>query len=162
MFGYKRVAIAHNERGVKLRNGSFEAVLEPGTHSVFGGQLEVYICNLAVPEFDHPRAEILIKDSRERLARHFMIVELGEAEAGVVFKNGRLTGVLAPGKRQLYWRGPVEVRVERMDITRELAQWRARVARKACAVRRHEQPPRQIADARALSFAALAPSKRSA
>jgi len=161
MFGYKRVNIAHNERGVKLRYGSFEAVLEPGTHNVFGGQVEVQLCNLAVAEFDHPRVDILIKDSRERLARHFMIVELGEAEAGVVFKNGRLSGVLAPGKRQLYWRGPVEVRVERLDITRELALWRERVARKACTIRR--QPPRHMADARThLRQAAFAGPKRSA
>ena len=153
MFGYKRVNIAHNERGVKLRSGSFEAVLESGTHSVFGGQVEVHICNLAVPEFEHPRVDILVKDARERLARYFMIVELGENEAGVVFKNGRLSGVLAPGKRQLYWRGPVEVRVERQDITRELEQWRVRVARKACATRRHESPPRRIADGRALVLA---------
>src|SRR6185437_10863801 len=34
-------------------------------------------------------------------------------------KDGKVAGVLAPGKRQLYWRGPVEVRVERQDITKE-------------------------------------------
>jgi hypothetical protein len=146
MFGYQRVNIAQNERAVKLRSGSFEGVLAPGVHNMFGGDVEVLICNLAVPEFDHPRVDILVKDARELMARHFMIVELGENEAGVVFKNGRLSGVLAPGKRQLYWRGPVEVRVERADITRELQLWRMRVARHACAVRRHE--PRLITDGR--------------
>jgi hypothetical protein len=148
MFGYKRVNIALNERGVKIRNGRFEAVLDPGTHNVFGGQVEVLICNIAMPEFDHPRADIFLKDARELMARYFTIVELGEHEAGVVFKNGRLSGVLAPGKRQLYWRGAVEVRVERQDVSRELDLWRLRVARKACTVRRHEHPPRLIADSR--------------
>jgi regulator of protease activity HflC (stomatin/prohibitin superfamily) len=34
-----------------------------------------------------------------------------------VYKNGNITGVLAPGKRQLYWRGPIEVAVVRQDIS---------------------------------------------
>jgi hypothetical protein len=132
MFGYKRVNIAQHERGFKLRNGSFDAVLEPGTHNVFGAQVAVSVHDLRVPEFEHPRVDVLVREARELMLRHFMIVELGENEAGVVFKNGRLSGVLAPGKRQLYWRGLVEVRVERQDITRELEQWRARVARRTC------------------------------
>jgi regulator of protease activity HflC (stomatin/prohibitin superfamily) len=148
MLGYKRVTIAQNERGVLLRHGRFEDVLGPGAHNLFGGEVEVLICNVAVPEFDHARVDILLKDGRERMSRHFVIYEVGENEAGVVFKNGRPSGVLAPGKRALYWRGPVEVRVERFDISRELEQWRVRVARKACEVRRHEHPPRLIADSR--------------
>jgi hypothetical protein len=48
------------------------------------------------------------------MERHFQIVELTEQEMGVVYKNGTLAGVLAPGKRQLYWKGPTEVRVEKV------------------------------------------------
>ena len=53
------------------------------------------------------------------LEQHLQIVELGDREVGVVYKNERLAGVLAPGTRQLYWRGPVEVRVGSTDITEE-------------------------------------------
>ena len=49
------------------------------------------------------------------------IVELGDREVGLVYKNERLAGVLAPGTRQLYWRGPVKVRVEVRDIAQEYA-----------------------------------------
>ena len=49
------------------------------------------------------------------------IVELGDREVGLVYKNERLAGVLAPGTRQLYWRGPVNVRVEVRDIANEYA-----------------------------------------
>ncbi len=47
------------------------------------------------------------------------IVELGDRQVGLVYKNDRLSGVLAPGTRQLYWRGPVKVRVEMRDISDE-------------------------------------------
>jgi regulator of protease activity HflC (stomatin/prohibitin superfamily) len=36
-----------------------------------------------------------------------------------VYKNEKIAGVLAPGKRQVYWRGPIEVRVEKTDISTE-------------------------------------------
>jgi hypothetical protein len=52
------------------------------------------------------------------MERHFHIVELGEHEVGVVYKDGTLTGTLAPGKRQLYWKGPTAVRVEKVRARR--------------------------------------------
>jgi regulator of protease activity HflC (stomatin/prohibitin superfamily) len=52
--------------------------------------------------------------------KYFDIVELTESEAGLVYKNGKLTGVLPPGKRQLYWKGPIEVKVEKFDISQDL------------------------------------------
>jgi hypothetical protein len=153
MFGYKRVNVAPYERGVMLRDGSFDSILDPGPHNVFGAfsKIEVSLHDLRVAELEHPRVDALVREAREVMARHFVIVELGENEVGVVFKNGRLSGVLAPGKRQLYWRGPVEVRVERQDISKELELWRERVVRKACTVRvagvRHGGP-RLLTDAR--------------
>jgi regulator of protease activity HflC (stomatin/prohibitin superfamily) len=52
--------------------------------------------------------------------KYFDIVELTESEAGLVYKNGKLASVLAPGKRQLYWKGPIEVKVEKFDISQGL------------------------------------------
>jgi regulator of protease activity HflC (stomatin/prohibitin superfamily) len=46
-------------------------------------------------------------------------VETSDREVGVIYKNGKLAGVLAPGKRQLYWRGPIDVRVIKQDISKE-------------------------------------------
>jgi len=46
-------------------------------------------------------------------------VELGDREVGLLYKNERLSGVLAPGSLQTYWRGPVKVRVEVRDISAE-------------------------------------------
>jgi regulator of protease activity HflC (stomatin/prohibitin superfamily) len=37
-----------------------------------------------------------------------------------VYKRGTLAGVLPAGKRQVYWRGPVDVRVERVDVSGDL------------------------------------------
>jgi hypothetical protein len=134
----KRINIAQNERGLKLRNGCFQTVLEPGVHRFLGlfEQIDVQVYDLGIPEVDHPHAELLIKQSRDLLARYFVIVEIGDREVGVVFKNGRFSGLLHPGKRQLYWRGLMEVQVLRQDITRDLEQWRTALTRNHCSIAR--------------------------
>jgi regulator of protease activity HflC (stomatin/prohibitin superfamily) len=121
MLGIKRIVIAQHERGLKFRDRSFVAVLEPGVHRIFDPQkrTEVQVYDLTTSEFAHARVDFLLKEARETVEKYFTIVELGDREVGLVYKNGRLTGVLAPGSRQLYWRGPVDVRVETQDISKE-------------------------------------------
>jgi regulator of protease activity HflC (stomatin/prohibitin superfamily) len=119
MFGMKRITIAQHERGLLFRNRSFEAVLEPGVYRHFDplGRVQVSVYALGVPEFVHPRVDFLVKEARETVERYFDVVELGDRQVGLVRKNGKIAGVLAPGTRQLYWRGPIEVNVEVLDIT---------------------------------------------
>jgi regulator of protease activity HflC (stomatin/prohibitin superfamily) len=120
MLGIERIAIAQHERGLMFRNRSFETVLEPGVYRIFDPlkltQIQVY--DLTVPEFEHARVDFLVKEARAVMEKHFTIIELGDREVGLVFKNGKLAGVLAPGKRQLYWRGAIDVRVETHDISK--------------------------------------------
>ena len=115
----KRVWIAQHERAPVWKNKTFARVLMPGRHWLFEpfSQVEIQVYDLTVPEFEHPRVDFLVKEARQTLEKHFDIVELTESEAGLVYKNGKLTGVLAPGKRQLYWKGPIEVKVEKVDIS---------------------------------------------
>lgn len=121
MFAIKRITIAQHERGLLFRNRSFEAVLEPGVHRIFDPlkRVEVQVYDLTVPEFEHPRVDFLLEEAREIVARYFAVVQIGSSEVGVVYKSGKVSGVLAPSTRQLYWRGPIEVRIDRFDISRE-------------------------------------------
>ena len=139
MFGMKRISISQQERGLKLCDGNFETILEPGVYHIFDPfeRVEMRLYDVTVPEFEHPRVDLFVQESRETILKHFQVVELSDREVGVVFKNGRLSGVLSPGKRQLYWRGPVEIRVERQDITKELEEWRSRMS---CSARRPGPP----------------------
>ena len=122
MMGMKRITIAQYERGLLFRNRSFEAVMEPGVHWMFDplNRSEIKVYDVTVAEFEHSRIDVLITEARALIERHLMIVELGDREVGLVYKNGRLESVLPPGKRQLYWRGPITVRVDVKDISREL------------------------------------------
>lgn len=119
MFGFRRQVIAQYERGLVFRQGRFDRVLEPGVYWLAAplGGLVVQVYDLTVPEFEYPRVDFLIQEAREVVDRYFQVVELTDREVGVVYKQGRVAGLLAPGRRQVYWRGPIEVRVEKFDLT---------------------------------------------
>jgi regulator of protease activity HflC (stomatin/prohibitin superfamily) len=123
MLGFKRLTIAQHERALLFRNRSFVRVLTPGVYSLFDPlkRVDVQVYDVTVAEFTHPRADVLVKDSRALLEPYVQIVELADREVGLVYKNERLAAVLAPGQRRLYWRGASEVRVEVRDISNEFA-----------------------------------------
>ncbi len=116
MMMLKRVKVALYERALVYRDRNLERVLTPGKYWLVGRGLDVQVYDVSKMEMDLPRADVLLAESAALLEPFLQIVELGDREVGLVYKNERLTGVLAPGTRQIYWRGPVNVRVERRDI----------------------------------------------
>jgi len=117
----KLIKVAQYERALVYRDRNLEAVLGPGEHRVKRGKLEVQVYDVSQAELDLPRVDVLISEARALLDPYVQIVELGDREVGLVYKNERLHGVLAPGSRVLYWRGPVKVRVDVRDISAEYA-----------------------------------------
>jgi regulator of protease activity HflC (stomatin/prohibitin superfamily) len=118
----KRVTVAQHERALVWKNKTFAGVLEPGKHWLIApmSDVQAQLYDLTVPEFDHARVDFLVKEARATMQKYFDIVELSDGEAGLVYKNGKLAGVLPPGKRQLYWKGPIDVKVEKVDLNADV------------------------------------------
>ena len=116
---FRRVTVKKNERGVLLRNGDFERVLQPGNHWLFSAidYLCVETFALEQPAFTHGLADYLMAKEPEVVAAEFVRVELSETQVGLRSENGALVEVLAPATRRLYWKGQVDVRVEVLDIS---------------------------------------------
>ncbi|HEX2011747.1 MAG TPA: SPFH domain-containing protein [Roseateles sp.] len=114
----KRVTVKKNERGLLLRNGSFERVLQPGVHWLVAlmDQLRVETFALEQAAFTHGLADYLMAREPAVVAAEFVRVELAEHQVGLRSENGVLVEVLAPGTRCLYWKGLVDVQVEVIDI----------------------------------------------
>jgi len=114
----KRVTVKKNERGLLLRNGDFERVLQPGTHWLFDGidTLRVETFALEQPAFTHGLADYLMAKEPGVVAAEFVRVELTETQVGLRSENGALVEVLAPATRRLYWKGLVDVKVEVIAI----------------------------------------------
>jgi hypothetical protein len=107
MLGYKRIVIAQNERGLHLYDRRLAAILEPGIYRWLDplNRHEVQRYDLTVAEFDHPWLDVLLKTDAALVERHFQVVETGDRQVGLIYKNGRLDGVLPPATRRVYWRG---------------------------------------------------------
>lgn len=115
----QRVTVKKSERGLLLRNGDFDRVLQPGTHWLASGldQLRVERFALEQPAFTHAIAEYLMAKEPQVVAAEFVRVELNEHQVGLRTENGTLVEVLAPATRRLYWKGLVDVQVEVVDIS---------------------------------------------
>jgi regulator of protease activity HflC (stomatin/prohibitin superfamily) len=118
-FMLKRVTVKKSERGILLRNGDFDRVLQPGTHWLFAGldKLRVEVFALSQPAFAHELADYFMGKEPEVVTAEFVRVELSETEVGLRSENGVLIEVLPPSTRRLYWKGLVDVKVEVLDIS---------------------------------------------
>lgn len=114
----RRVVVKKNERGLLLRNGDFERVLQPGRYwlaSLFDA-LRVETFAIDQPAFTHGLADYLLAKEPEVVAREFVRVELSDTQVGLRYDNGVLVELLAPATRKLYWKGLVDVRVEVLEL----------------------------------------------
>jgi len=95
MFGYKRIVIAQSERGLLFRDRRLEAILSPG-------------------------AELLVRTAPKLCEPHLQLIDVGARQVGLVYQDDKLTVLLPPASRRVYWRGPTAVRVELLEIGDDL------------------------------------------
>jgi regulator of protease activity HflC (stomatin/prohibitin superfamily) len=115
----RRVLVGDQERALLSRQGRFAAILTPGEHWIFGRGLGVEMFNLNDVEFISRWSAFLVKEHSGVVARFFTLVETGDAEVAVISFDGKVARVLGPGKRALFWRGPVDVTWRLFDVHAE-------------------------------------------
>jgi regulator of protease activity HflC (stomatin/prohibitin superfamily) len=128
----QRLRVAESERALLFRHGSFTRVLAPGTHwiaAALGFRAETF--DLKRPVFVHPLGEFLVKAHPELCEQTFQVFETADRQAGLEFVDDKLTGVIPPATRRIYWRGVHRVRVEVLDLTGNFAVPENRIAQLA-------------------------------
>ena len=121
MLFFRRILVGDRNRVLLIRKGRFERVLAPGEYWVWtlGAAVEILEFKVNDLVFESPWADYLVKERPQIAASLFTIVETGDAQVAAVYLNGKLARIVGPGKRALYWRGPVEVRAEVIDVMAE-------------------------------------------
>jgi regulator of protease activity HflC (stomatin/prohibitin superfamily) len=118
---FRKYHVRKDERGLLFRKGDFVTILRPGEHRVFDPlrrtRIEKY--TLETPLFEHRLAEYLRASEPALVERELHVVDVGPREAGLLYENGALVEVLGPDTRRLYWKGFVDVRVDKVDIGSE-------------------------------------------
>lgn len=114
----KRHVVKKNERGVLLRDGDFERVLEPGRYVFWNPlrRLSVHTVSAEQPYVDFAVVDYLLAREPEQARMHFHDFVLGEDQAGLRYENDVLVEVLPPGSRRVMWSGLTTHRLERVDL----------------------------------------------
>ncbi len=127
MFWTKRVVIGDGERGLVFRNRQFQRVRGPGVYRWFDpfAQRNIVVHEITQPLYRGADRDALIAALGAELGKHFVLADIGSEQVGLVSQLGRVVDVLPPGSRALYWRGPLEVSVEALPLSGDLAVPRA-------------------------------------
>ena len=119
---FKRIVIGDGERGLRFRDRRLESVLMPGVYRYFDplkrNTVEVFRVDEMLYTGRH--VDVLIERLGDELANYFVLADIGVDEVGLLKVNGKLDDVLAPGSRELYWKGGREIAIETLAVGEDL------------------------------------------
>ncbi len=115
---FRRILVGDQERVLLIQKGRFVRILEPGEYWVwtFGRKVQTERYNVRCVTFESDWSDYLAKEKRAEAERFFTIVETNDAQVAIAFLDGKVWSVIGPGKRALFWRGPVEVTARIVDV----------------------------------------------
>ena len=115
---FRKFHVKKDERALLFRKGDFVRILAPGELRLLDPlrRYSIEKFSLDKPLFEHRLAEYLRVSEPELVAREFQAVEVGASEIGLRHENGVIAEVLAPDTRRLYWKGFIDVKVEKLSI----------------------------------------------
>ena len=121
--GIKRQVVAQHERALVLRDGMLTRILGAGVYHWLDpfNRIEVQVFDLTRPELKHDQADVFRKSTGALWDANVQTVETGANEAALISFDGRLSLLMAPETRRFFWMGPVEVDIERVDLSAGLA-----------------------------------------
>ncbi len=114
----RRILVGDRNRVLVIRAGRFDRILEPGRYWfwTFGRNLEFETLDVKTTVFESPWSDYLAAERKAVADRYFTTVETSDSQVAVVYFDGRLARVIGPGKRVLFWKGPVSVTAEVIDV----------------------------------------------
>ena len=113
----RRILIGDTERVLLFRKRRFMEILEPGEYWLYGTGVEVIPADVNQVEFTSEWANYLVASRPDVAGRYFTIVETGDADVAVVYFDGKVARVIGPGRRALFWKGPIAVTFERINVS---------------------------------------------
>ncbi|NGN96705.1 slipin family protein [Grimontia sp. S25] len=113
----KTIKIAENERALVFQNQKLTQVLMPGLHKIWDmkDDVEFEVFDIDELYFSQKNGERLYQGSAS-LKEHIQHEKLQDTEVGMLYLDGMLRGVVAPGERLFMWKDAGDIRLDRIDI----------------------------------------------
>ncbi len=121
MMFWKTIDVADHQRVLLYVRDQFKQVLEPGRHrvSVITGKVRQETYDISDVIFTHAKAKFLLSQYQGKLEQYLEQFELKDTEVGLLYRDGHLMSVLAPGSVLTVWKGVEDVRVDIIDISKD-------------------------------------------
>lgn len=121
MLFIKTIDVADNERALLFDRDRLQKVLAPGRYrlSTLGKKLTVEKYDITTVFFEHPKLKFLVRQYRDLFADFIEVFEIKDQQVGVVYRDQRVTDILAPGSFMVAWKGVEEILIEVIDISQD-------------------------------------------
>jgi regulator of protease activity HflC (stomatin/prohibitin superfamily) len=116
------VVIKDDERGLLMRSGRFEKLLEPGKSTIFDlfRELSGEVVKVVRAEIPAEKALLLARTNPELAAANFAVIQAGANEVALVFFDGDPKHLVLPNTTRVFWKTLTKVDVERIDTARDM------------------------------------------
>lgn len=123
MIFWKTIDIADHQRALLFIRDQFKRVLKPGRHrvSTLKGQVNVEVYDITEVFFKHSKAQFLMAHYSDKLSPYLEQYNLKDSEVGLLYRDNKLTDVLAPASVMTVWKGVENIRVDIIDISQHYA-----------------------------------------
>jgi len=115
---FRLVHVREHERGLWFRRGDFKDLILPGSTWLLNWQDRIDVVDvIKTPRFDHPLIDLLVE--KPTLREQLIVVDLDSMQRAIVWKDGRLLQILAPG-RHAFWKTQAKLEIEIYSISEDL------------------------------------------
>jgi regulator of protease activity HflC (stomatin/prohibitin superfamily) len=122
---YKKLIITEAQRGLLFKDQQFVKILPPGVYRLWDWlnlyQLQIVTVTNALQQTVSSDLLNLAQLHPKAFAPYLQLWDTADHEAGLVYQNGVLKDIKAPGQQGGYWKTQNEIRVEKIDIVANLA-----------------------------------------
>jgi regulator of protease activity HflC (stomatin/prohibitin superfamily) len=112
----RKIVVGDQERILVVKKGRFDRILGPGEHVLFGLGLSLQKFSINELAFQSEWSAFLQKERPAVAAEHFVTVETTDPQVAVISLEGKISQVLQPGRRAMFWRGPVAITAQLFDV----------------------------------------------
>ena len=121
----KKMIISEAQRGLLFKDQQFVKILPPGVYRLRDWlnryQLQIVTITNALQHTVEGDLLNLAQLHPKAFAPHVLLWETADNEVGLVYQNNVLKDIQAPGQQGAYWKTQNEIRIDKIDISRQLA-----------------------------------------